>query len=63
MLEGEYSPIVYRAEKDGGKYEAAIWILKEAYGFSVHSAVVKTKTDRAGCTILTDRTGRLSRRK
>ena len=43
MLEGEYSPIVYRAEKDGGKYEAAIWILKEAYGFSVHSAVVKNK--------------------
>ena len=26
MLEGEYSPVVYRAEKDGGKYEAAIWI-------------------------------------
>lgn len=43
MLEGEYSPIVYRAEKDGGKYEAAIWILKEAYGFSVHSSVVKNK--------------------
>ena len=35
MLEGEYSPIVYRAEKDGGKYEAAIWILKEAYGFGL----------------------------
>ena len=43
MMEGEYSPVVYRAEKDGGKYEAAIWILKEAYGFSVHSAVVKNK--------------------
>ena len=43
MLEGEYSPVVYRAEKDGGKYEAAIWILREAYGFSVHSAVVKNK--------------------
>ena len=43
MLEGEYSPVVYRAEKDGGKYEAAIWILREACGFSVHFAVVKNK--------------------
>ena len=43
MLEGEYSPVVYRAEKDGGKYEAAIWILREACGFSVHFEVVKQR--------------------
>lgn len=43
MMEGEYSPVVYCAEKDGRKYEAAIWILKEACGFSGHSAVVKSK--------------------
>lgn len=43
MIKGEYSSVVYRAEKDGRKYEAAIWILRKACGFSVHSAVVKSK--------------------